>query len=179
MEEMKVKKKVLKYMKDLEQLYVLFNRKKQQLEQATGLAKALAEKTNLDDLLLIVAQNKKMEPVELQETVVKTGKAEKGESAKISLLMFKQGKTIADIATERGFSPVTIEGHLASFISTGEVDLLDLVSNEMVEKLTVILEAEPELPYSAIKEKAGEDVSYGAIKAVINYLALIKKAEIE
>jgi uncharacterized protein YpbB len=176
MEEMKVKKKVLKYMKELNQLYLLFNRKKQQLEQAAQLSKALSEETNLDDLLLIVEQNKKTEPSALpQEVAVKTGKPEKGESGKISLEMFKQGKTIADIVSERGLSPGTIEGHLAMFVSTGEVDLLDLVGNEMADKLIAILEAEPELGYAAIKEKAGEEVSYGAIKAVVNYLELIKK----
>jgi hypothetical protein len=179
MEEMKVKKKVMKYMKELNQLYLLFNRKKQQLEQAAQLSKALSEKTNLDDLLLIVEQNKKTEPAALpQEVALKIGKQEKGESGKISLEMFKQGKTITDIATERGFSPGTIEGHLATFISTGEVDLLDLINNEMVEKLIAILEAEPELQYAGIKEKAGEEVSYGAIKAVLNYMALIKKEAI-
>jgi hypothetical protein len=44
-----------------------------------------------------------------------------------------------------------------------------------VEKLTEILEAEPQLPYAAIKEKTGEDLSYGLLKAVQNYLQLIKK----
>jgi hypothetical protein len=47
-----------------------------------------------------------------------------------------------------------------------------------VEKLIAILEAEPELQYAGIKEKAGEEVSYGAIKAVVNYLGLIKKEAI-
>jgi len=125
---------------------------------------------------LIVEKNKKSEPPPPpEEIVVKAGKPEKGESAKISLQMFKHGKTIADIATERGFSESTIEGHLATFVTTGEVDLSDLVNNEMIDKLIAILTAEPELLSAAIKEKAGEEVSYGAIKAVLNYMKLIKK----
>jgi hypothetical protein len=37
------------------------------------------------------------------------------------------------------------------------------------------MEAEPELPHSAIKEKAGESISYSDIRAVRNYMERIKK----
>jgi hypothetical protein len=90
--------------------------------------------------------------------------------------MFKQGKSIADISIERGFSLSTIEGHLAAFVKTGEVDILDLTDNATLDKLLPLFEAEPQLTYSAIKEKAGSDVSYGAIRAVANYVDRIKNS---
>ncbi|HEX8277369.1 MAG TPA: helix-turn-helix domain-containing protein, partial [Segetibacter sp.] len=104
-----------------------------------------------------------------------TTKPEKGESGRISLQMFKQGKSVADIAAEREMTAGTIEGHLATFVTTGEVDILDLVDNATLEKLLAMMEAEPGLATSAIKEKAGEGVSYSAVRAVLNYRERIKK----
>lgn len=103
------------------------------------------------------------------------GKAEKGESSRISLELFKEGKSIAEISTERELSPGTIEGHLAGFITTGEVDVLDLVDRETLDKLLAVMEAEPELSHSAIKQKAGDEVTYGAIRAARKYFDLVKK----
>lgn len=175
-DEVKHKKNVKKYVKELQDLIVLFNRKKEQLQQALKLAEALKNSTKMNDLLQMVEQNKKGAPVQLVEEIkAVTGKPEKGESGRITLQMFKQGKSVADIATARSMSPGTIESHLARFVTTGEVDILDLVNNATLEKLIALMEAEPELPHSAIKEKAGESISYSDIRAVRNYMERIKK----
>lgn len=41
-------------------------------------------------------------------------------TAQLSLEMWRAGRTIDEIAAERGLSPVTIEGHLAPAIANGE-----------------------------------------------------------
>ncbi len=69
----------------------------------------------------------------------------------------------------------TIEGHLAGFVTTREVDILDLVDNAVINKIITLLDNEPEITFNAIKEKAGNNISYGAIKAVINFRELLKK----
>jgi ATP-dependent DNA helicase RecQ len=87
-----------------------------------------------------------------------------------SLELFKSGLSIADIAKERGYSPMTIESHLTAFVETGEIDVSDFVTRE---KLVVIQDAVEK--YSAerlapLKELLGEDFSYTEIKAVIAWM---------
>lgn len=174
--ETKVKQKVKRYVKELQELIVLFERKKLQLQQALQLAEALKNATKITELLCLVEQNKKVQPVLLTEQNTEhTTKPEKGESSRMTLQMFKQGKSIADISAERGFAISTIEGHLAGFITSGEVDILDLIDNTTLKKLMAMIDAEPEITFSAIKEKIGKEVSYGTIKAVLNYQNLVKK----
>ena len=88
----------------------------------------------------------------------------------ISYEMFKSGKTIAEIAQQRGFVNSTIENHLAWFIGRGELDILDLLS---AEKLAVIKEKISELNTESLKEikvALGDDYSYGEIRMVKEFI---------
>jgi len=87
-----------------------------------------------------------------------------------SLELFKQGKSIFDIAAERKLSPMTVEGHLTSFVQTGDIDVSNFVSKE---KLTVIqdaVESYGDERLAPLKEILGEDYSYTEIKAVIAWM---------
>jgi ATP-dependent DNA helicase RecQ len=87
---------------------------------------------------------------------------------RISLEMFRDGRSIAEIAKERGVQPSTIEGHLARFIATGEVRLDELVPLEKVETIrNAILKFNDGGALSPIKEFLGDDFTYGEIRAVI------------
>jgi hypothetical protein len=175
-DEVKNKKNVKKYVKELQELLVLLSRKKQQLQQGLQLSEALTKSTELNGLLQLVAQNQRAVPAPLAEEIKTLSlKPEKGESGRTSLQMFKQGKSIEDISVERGMSHSTIESHLSTFVTTGEVDILDLVDNLVLEKLIALMEAEPQMSTAALKEKAGADVSYSDIRAVRNYRERIKK----
>lgn len=176
-EKVKGKKKVKRYVKDLQELMLLYERKKQQIKQALQLAEALYNAVDINKLLQLAEPNQEP-PVELakESTTAAQVNTEKGESSRLSLNMFKQGKSIADIAAERGMAISTIEGHLAGFVSTGEVDILDLVNDTALEKINRVIDAEPEITFKGIKEKAGDDITYGVIKAVINYRERIKNA---
>ena len=105
-------------------------------------------------------------------------KAEKGSTYKESFQLFRDGKSIAEIARLRNLAASTIEGHLATFVKTGEIDLHELVSEE---KAAVIMKALDELGdasgFSPVKEKLGDEYSYGEIRAVVNYR--LKEAEEE
>ncbi|MDR3134424.1 MAG: helix-turn-helix domain-containing protein [Prevotellaceae bacterium] len=101
----------------------------------------------------------------------KKEKAPKGETQRITLQLFRSGKTIAEIAKERNFAVSTIEGHLAAFVRTGEVPVTDLVPPE---KIAVILPLVKSIVngtntgLSSIKEQLGRNYSYMEIKAVLN-----------
>ncbi|MGQ0543317.1 MAG: DNA helicase RecQ [Blastocatellia bacterium] len=87
---------------------------------------------------------------------------------RISLDMFREGKSVAEIAAARGIQPSTVEGHLARFIASGEVQLDELVPSHKVEPIrNAILKFNDTDALSPIKEFLGEDYSYGEIKSVI------------
>lgn len=78
----------------------------------------------------------------------KSSKVKKGASALESLSMYKKGMSIADIAKERQFVESTIAGHLSSFLSTGEVDILDFVSQDDLNKaIDLVKEKSPDVSY--------------------------------
>ena len=109
----------------------------------------------------------------------KKEKAPKGETQRISLQLFRNGKSIAEIAKERNFAVSTIEGHLTGFIKTGEVAVTDLVPQE---KIVVILPLVKSIvngtntSISSIKDQLGRDYSYMEIKAVLNdFIRIMEK----
>ena len=87
---------------------------------------------------------------------------------RISLELFRDGRSIAEIARERGVQPSTIENHLTRFISTGEVQLHELVPIHKVETIrNAVLKFNDGGALSPIKEYLGDDYTYGEIRAVI------------
>ena len=113
-----------------------------------------------------------MEVFEEEDTKSKTNSAKpkKGGSMKVSLDMFKSGKTIVEIAKERNYVPSTITSHLASFIHTGEIKATDLMSVEHYEALKAII---PELKFeklSDLKHQVDDKYSYGELRLVLEDL---------
>lgn len=169
-EENKKEKKIKRYLNDLAELKRVFLRQKQVLEHTLQLAEALL---HADEDLLLRAQNIYQPlPVALkeEEETVKKSKLPKGETARLSLQLYKEGKTVLEIARERNLSYVTIEGHLASFITTGEVDVHELIAPQKLETILALLKEETVLPPSSVlKSKLSNDFSYGEIKAAMKY----------
>ncbi len=87
---------------------------------------------------------------------------------RISLEMFRMGRSIDDIARERDLQPSTVENHLARFIPTGEIQLHELVPLHKVETIRkAVLKFNDSGQLSPVKEFLGEDYTYGEIRAVI------------
>ena len=108
----------------------------------------------------------------------KPAKENPSESRRLSLQLFRQGKSIREIAMIRKFVDSTIEGHLASFIPTGEIDIHELIPPPRVRN---ILEVVREVGGNAalpVKEKLGEDYSFGEIRVVMNYHQWMESKEV-
>lgn len=90
----------------------------------------------------------------------------------ISYNLFKTGKTILEIAALRGLGVSTIEGHLSFYILDGRLKVTDLVPADKISRISVAIEKYGPHPLVPLKEALGENVSYGEIKAVINYLRI-------
>ncbi len=105
-----------------------------------------------------------------QQKEAKRAEREKEKATKVSTkeqtyLLYKEGKSIAEIATIRGLSPTTIEGHLAHYIGLGELSLDQFVPQEKARRISEVLRHTPEL--SIAKAILGDDVTYGEIQMVM------------
>ena len=67
-------------------------------------------------------------------------KKEKGETYKISFEMYREGKTINEIAAVRNLTVGTIASHLCKFIDKGWLDIEDFISVDKLEAANEILE---------------------------------------
>lgn len=94
-------------------------------------------------------------------------RAKKGDSNRRSLLLFKQGMSIERIAAERNMTIRTIESHLASFISTGEIKVGDIVSPAHQALIAdAIRNWSGSYTITDIKNALPEEVSYCEIRLV-------------
>ncbi|HZE84186.1 MAG TPA: helix-turn-helix domain-containing protein, partial [Puia sp.] len=182
--DMRIRQRAKKYLETLAELKMVFTRKKQQLEQAVQIVPGLKKNMDRGSLLSILQQQKKANAdAHMQAGQAGTeggsapggtpatakGKAPKGETHRISLGLFREGVPVAEIAARRGMAMTTIEGHLASFILSGEIDIRELVPEHKKDK---ILSAIRELGASSvnpIKARLGDACSFGEIRAVLNY----------
>ncbi|CAH8283784.1 HRDC domain-containing protein [Mariniflexile fucanivorans] len=94
----------------------------------------------------------------------------KGDTKKTSLELFKSGKTISEIADERELNENTIFGHLASFIPSGEVQVLDLMSKEYYDELIEIIPKKTFENLSDLKNQLDDKYSYGELRLVVEKL---------
>ncbi len=84
--------------------------------------------------------------------------------------MFKDGKTITEIAELRKLSPITIEGHLAYFVESGDLEVTQLVPREKLEQIISLIKSTGQsVAAKPIKDLLGDDFSYGEIRLAQGY----------
>lgn len=93
----------------------------------------------------------------------------------ISFQLFEEGKTIGEIAKERGLVKETIYGHLAKFASQGVLDVKRIVTKE---KMNLFAEKFPENQnletLKEWKEILPEDFLYNEIRLLMNHFNYLK-----
>jgi hypothetical protein len=180
-DEMKIRPKTKKYIKEVQDLVLVIKRKKQQLEQAVNFSKGLAGGMEAGGLIEQMKKKDEGQPEKntgISSSKIKKEKNVRGESHRISLQMFNEGMSISEIAGKRCLATGTIEGHLISFVSKGELDLHKLVNKEKSEKILNLAEESGDASMTALKEKLGENFSFGEIRAVLSYMKRAKEIEI-
>lgn len=108
--------------------------------------------------------------VKLQPTGTKSKKEKpaKGASHRDTLILFREGKSMEEIAHLRNLAISTVESHLSSFVYTGELGLDELVAPSR-SKIILAAINEAGMTATTIKQKLGNEFSYGEIRAVMNY----------
>ncbi len=105
------------------------------------------------------------------EDVIIKPKRQIGETKKISLELYKKGRSLQDIADERELNINTIFGHLASFIPSGEIEVKDVMSISHYKELKKIIPTKIFENLSDLKHQLNDKYSYGELRLVINELS--------
>ena len=179
-ETMKIKKRTRKYVKQLVELTHRLERKKLELENLMSVAASMRnDDNNFDTSATAEALNRPIaiDPKGNDVQTLRT-KAVKGDTQRMTLQLFRNGKSIAEIASARSLAYSTIEGHLAGFVSTGEVDVLEIVDKFKVDKISQLLSKNSTISASDLKQKLGDEYSYGQIRAVMLHCAKMNQMAI-
>lgn len=83
-------------------------------------------------------------PQRKQESKAANADAPKIPSQQISFDMFRSGKTVEEIAAERGMSPSTIETHLCKYVESGDIDVRKIVPEDTIAKVLFFRHAHPD-----------------------------------
>ena len=147
---------------------------KQELKAVHGMGKTRIEKYGNEILKVIIDYCKENDIETSKNTSVfeeSIPKRRKGDTKRISLELFKIGKSIDQIALERELNTNTIFGHLASFIPSGDIKITDLMSKSHYKELKDLIPTKTFENLSDLKHQIDEKYSYGELRLVINELS--------
>jgi hypothetical protein len=146
-----------------------------ELEKIKGIGKTKIKQygSEILDIINEYRINHHIEPEpETEEEELEITKRKKSETntKELTLQLHKTGKTIYQIAQERGLSTNTIENHLLHFIGTPEIDIFALIDAHKIDKIidqTMHMQINS---LTQLKESLGDEISYWEIRSVLKHL---------
>jgi len=108
-------------------------------------------------------------------TVKKSKKKDKTPTAEISYRLFKEGKSIDEIAEIREFVPSTIEGHLCQYIAGGAIAIAEVMDAEKLKNIEKCRDMGME-KLSEYKTALDDSYSYGEIKMAMAHFRRAKES---
>ncbi|MFD2583213.1 helix-turn-helix domain-containing protein [Pedobacter vanadiisoli] len=179
-ETIKEEKQVKTYLTELLELEIVIYEQLKKIHKSKALLEAIIDgkefnKADTDALLNVVereAQLKKAITLKGMALKVRTAAEKKKKEPKpdtklLSFELYNEGKTLAEIAKERGLSLGTIEGHLAYYVSTQQLDVAKLVKANKIRNISDAVESQKTKSMATIREFLGKDYSFGEIKLVL------------
>lgn len=167
-ESLKLAGQVKKYLKELDGLESLFLNQTKQIQKLVLVVNASLKNSSLDKSQLDEYTHRP----ELEVQVVTPEK--KRPTAEITFELFREGKTVEEVAEARGFVPATIMSHLTQYVESGQLDALELIDKEKLENILKVKATGAE-GMSDIKSKLGDEYSYADIKLALVYDGLEEK----
>ena len=142
-----------------------------QLRAINGMGKIRVQKYG-EEILEIIKDYCTNNTIESNEDAPEKVIPKKGNTQEISLKLFKSGLTISEIATERGLTIGTIEGHLMQFITAGNIKITDLMPEDKYLELKKIMEETKFEGLSELKNKINDKFTYSEMRMVAKDIVL-------
>ncbi|WP_159520431.1 helix-turn-helix domain-containing protein [Sunxiuqinia indica] len=132
---------------------------------------------DITDLILGYCEENKIDRGEIPlKDVSKEKKEPKPDTKKMSLEIFQSGKNIQEVAAARGLAASTIESHLAHFVREGELDALQFLTKEKLDKIISYFDKAENKSFSAAREALGDGFSYGDLRMGLSFLECKQKS---
>jgi len=139
-----------------------------QLKKINGIGKVRLQKYGdaITEVILAycIANNITIKP---DEKVVET---KKENTKEVSLKMYQSGMKPEQIAAERNLTLNTIMGHLSNYLSSGEVNIIDLIPEDRFKQIKKIIEENTFEGLSELKKIAGDNFDWGELRLVLKYV---------
>ncbi|WP_166385529.1 helix-turn-helix domain-containing protein [Polaribacter sp. 11A2H] len=94
-------------------------------------------------------------------------KEDKKPTKQITFELFKSGLSIKEIVKERSLTTGTIESHLASYIPSGDVDILELIDTKKYKKIVNAIEDTEFKSLTDLKEKVDKSFTFMELRMVL------------
>ena len=85
----------------------------------------------------------------------------------VTLKLFKEGFTISEIAKKRVLKSTTIESHLVSFISSGDIDIREIIPLKRYQKIVKEIEKVSFKNLTELKEKVDTNFTFMELRMVL------------
>lgn len=93
----------------------------------------------------------------------------------LTFQLFEQGKTIAEVALERGLVKETIIGHLAKFAEQGLLDISRVITSDKIKAFEDIFYKDPKETLTEWKSALPNDFEFNEIRILINHFNYLKE----
>ena len=161
MEEMQLKKKTSTYVRSLKAIEQRYHLWEHHLKQAKLLADGIMEAKEAAPLLREVLTLKPL--LSSTNAISKTAK----ESTKaLSFRLFKEGKSIEDIAIVRSLTASTVFNHLVAYVEEGKMVLEEIIDEQKIKWIQKAIENMPDKGLAEIIAALDNAVSYDELRAV-------------
>ena len=187
-EEVKKDKKIKSYLNELIEIESSFYEQLKRINKAHALTISYInnkEFTSEDVKKLLISENRDQQIKKALQMPLGLGKATgklkttktlelkkpdkeaKPDTKTETFKLYKQGKKIEEIAFIRSMTAGTIEGHLAYFVTKGELKATEFVAEEKIKQIIAISKSLNTFQSGAIKQALSDDFSYGEIKMAL------------
>jgi len=143
---------------------------KKQLSLIKGIGKARLKRYCEPMLQMIVAYCQEKQPHKTPSptiSITEEPQPLKPHTKQISLEMYRSGKSVEEIASERGLAKTTILGHLSHFVELGELDVALFLDETSFGEIVQYLNDNPEATLSILKEHFGDKYDYGSLRMAV------------
>ncbi len=133
----------------------------------TEISRETIRKTGIYDDRYQMMEEKQVERSSNKKKSKKKETKNKVNTKEISFNLYKEGKTIEEIALERSLAHSTIEGHLAYYVGEGLLDVHKFVDKEKIYAIKEVARRLETTQLSPIKSKLGDEYTYSDLRFVM------------